>query len=128
MVNQESVDYNRTNVNKCGKPKDIKWLAVLYGIFFVFNLIIMIPVLLFSQTSGSEIDFFSYVFIVWIVSIVIIPIIITGLLKYSKWGMYLAFLFSIFHLVDGLIGINIIKIAIHAVILYYLFKWRTAFE
>lgn len=110
------------------KTKDVKWLAVLYGISLALNIIIMVPVLFFAQLTGTSIDLFSYTFITWIVSIVITLIVIIGLLKYAKWGMYLAFAFSIFHIFDGLIGTNFIKIVINAIILYYLYKWRAAFE
>ena len=104
---------------KTEKPKDVKWLAVLYGISYFLTIIALFFV---------KIDFFSYEFIVWTISIVVIPIIILGLLRYAKWGMFLAFAFSTLHLIYGVVGLNIIKIAVHTVILYYLYKWRDAFK
>jgi uncharacterized membrane protein len=107
------------------KPKDIKLLALLYGISFVLNFIVIIYA---TITFGPTINFFSYNFVIMYVSLAIVLVIIFGLLKYAKWGLYLAFGFSMFHVIFGLINIDIIRIAIHSIILYYLYKWRASFK
>jgi len=102
--------------------REIKYLIVLYAIFFAIALLSVAIIL------AAQADLFSYVSIVMLASVVVLPVIMVGILKRAKWGFYLAFAFSLFHLIDGLLGISIIKIAIHGIILYYLYKWMRAFK
>ncbi len=106
------------------KPKEVKHIAVLEGIFFIFGLVAIILII----SKVPQYNYLSYQFISSILSLVLIPFIIFGLWNYKKWSLYLATVFSIFHVVDGLVFFNIIKVIIHAIILFYLFKYKSAFE
>jgi len=70
------------------KPKDIKLLTLVYDISLVLNLV---GILYIAVTFGSAVDFSFYSFIIiTYLSLVVVLVIILGLLRYAKWGLYLA--------------------------------------
>jgi hypothetical protein len=102
--------------------KEIKLLIIFLIIVFLFNLGIIA-----YQIQTGYLMLFSYIFITSIISLGILPLAIMGLWKMKRWGLYLAFGLSVFHLLDGIIGFNFIKVLINAIIIYHLYKWRSLF-
>jgi len=124
----EKMDSRYMKVESKERPGDISGLVALYALFFVVNL----GFLVFTM-SVIAIDFMSFFFISSVVSVFIVLALIIGMYRLSRWALYVGFAFSVFHAYDAIFWmINadytvIMKLIIHILIMYYLFKHRNIF-
>lgn len=115
------------------KPSGIKWLAVLYGISLTLYIISVLYSFFFLGTLGLTGGFepFSPNFVMLMTYLLLIGvdvILIIGILKYRKWAFYLAAAFSVINIMYSILTTNLMQLVVNGIILYYLYKWKDAFE
>ncbi len=94
--------------------RDFRIKEVIYFLVFIWILnIIMLGYAIFSDTSIQ---------MYFILSLILIPLILIGLWKRKEWGLFLCYIISIFFILEGILSLNIIKVIVWCIVLYYLYK------
>jgi hypothetical protein len=105
---------------------EIKLLCILYGIFLLISTLTLISVLNVLVVTWT-IKFNPLLIAEPTIYCIITFLIIIGLFRKAKWCWYLAFGFSVYQIVAGLLQIKILTLIVHGVIIFYLYKWRYVF-
>jgi len=132
------------------KPSGMKFLILLYVLTLISSLVSTFPAAFTYFQMGLPLE--SAILLplaFWFASIFVLIAIVYGLLRYARWGFYLAIIYNIAAIIfqifefgvnafmfintlagiDTILGINsMISIAFKLVIIFYLLKWSYAFE
>jgi len=101
--------------------KEIKKIVYFLALIWVLNIAILAYLFYLGLVS------FQIAYILSFSPLVLIPFIMIGLWKFKKWGLFLGYILSIVFIIDAIVSVNIIRIILWIVVLYYLYKYRNIF-